>query len=383
MDLLILGASVRSAAFSAIRAGFRPVCVDLFADLDLTRVCSTTGRVEPGDYPEGLADAALALRPMPWIYTGGLENHPDLVDRISTHHRLLGNPGSVLRGVRDPLAVAEAVRSVGLAAPEVRLDPVDLPTDGSWLKKPLASAGGRGIEPWRGGTVPPGRFYFQQRVEGLSYSALCLGNLGRYGVTKCLGVTRQYVGRPGNRFAYRGTLAPCQVLPEFRDWVQSIGWRIGRTLAVEFGLRGLFGVDLILGETSVWVIEVNPRYTASVEALEWATGESVLMAHAQDFGIARPGSPIAIRPQEFVSKSILYATRPCIWNEITFPESPLDQMPEIADVPHPGTRFNPGEPVLTILASGDSPTDCRRRLAERLRWWRRRLDIGPRLKPGC
>jgi len=37
-DLLILGASCRAAAFSALRAGFRPRCADYFADRDLAAV---------------------------------------------------------------------------------------------------------------------------------------------------------------------------------------------------------------------------------------------------------------------------------------------------------------------------------------------------------
>jgi len=33
-QVLIVGASARAAAFSALRAGLRPWCADLFADLD-------------------------------------------------------------------------------------------------------------------------------------------------------------------------------------------------------------------------------------------------------------------------------------------------------------------------------------------------------------
>ncbi len=149
MDLLILGASARAAAFSAIRIGLRPTCIDLFADADLASTCPALW-VEPGHYPDGLARLAADLPPMPCLYTGAIENHPDLVDRISARHRLLGIQGDSLRAVRDPIALADAVRVAGLAAPEVRIEPTGLPVDGSWLRKPIASAGGRGISPWLG-----------------------------------------------------------------------------------------------------------------------------------------------------------------------------------------------------------------------------------------
>ncbi len=53
------------------------------------------------------------------MYTGGLENHPDLVDRIRATRPLLGNPGSVLAEVRDPFQVGEVYRRAGISCPAV------------------------------------------------------------------------------------------------------------------------------------------------------------------------------------------------------------------------------------------------------------------------
>ena len=145
--LLILGASVRAAALSAARAGFLPLGADLFADVNLCRWARAV-RVE--NYPEGLADAAREAPPAPWLYTGGLENHPDLVDRIAASRPLLGNRGDVLRAVRDPQHLGEQLRAAGLCYPPVAFSPERLPCDGSWLCKPLASSGGLGIKVWRG-----------------------------------------------------------------------------------------------------------------------------------------------------------------------------------------------------------------------------------------
>ena len=48
--------------------------------------------------------------------------------------------------------------------------------------------------------------------------------------------------------------------------------RIGEVISGEFGLRGLFGVDAIKRQDSIYPVEANPRYTASVEVLELALG---------------------------------------------------------------------------------------------------------------
>ncbi len=367
MDLLILGASARAAAFSALRLGLHPNSADLFSDTDLAVVCPST-RIEPADYPQGLARFAVEIAPTRWLYTGALENRPGLVDRISRRHDLLGNPGETLRRVRDPLLFAEAVQDAGLVAPGARFDPSEVPRDGSWLVKPIASGGGQGIRPWFGGRSRPGRsVYYQERIEGLALAGSFVGDGS--GAT-LMGITRQFVGRPGNRFAYRGSLGPWPVSTKIRDETE----RLGQTIASCFGLRGLFGVDLVLRDGRPWPIEVNPRYTASVEVLEWALGRSLLAEHLRAFGWnlgERDGSSV---PAEFVAKAILHAQRPILW-----PESGVDRssdpthFPEIADIPRTGTCFRAGDPVLTVFAQGDSIQDCRRKLAGRVREWRSRL----------
>src|SRR5437588_46110 len=98
-SLIVLGASARAAAFSARRAGFEPYAIDLFADRDLAAICPS---VKIRRYPHDFLVALAAAPQAPWIYTGGLENFPRLVDRLADVRPLLGNSGHVLRRVRDP-----------------------------------------------------------------------------------------------------------------------------------------------------------------------------------------------------------------------------------------------------------------------------------------
>src|SRR5687768_8535892 len=94
--LAIVGASARSAAASAVRAGFQPITADLFADADLRRIATAT-RISP--YPEGILDWLRTMQPPAWMYTGALENHPELVDQMAWVAPLWGNPGEVLTRV--------------------------------------------------------------------------------------------------------------------------------------------------------------------------------------------------------------------------------------------------------------------------------------------
>src|SRR5579871_3838271 len=92
---------------SALRSGSEIWAADHFGDLDL-RACATSVRVET--YPTGLIDALAAAPAGPWLYTGALENQPDLIERLAAIRPLCGVGGDVLRRVRDPLALAAALR---------------------------------------------------------------------------------------------------------------------------------------------------------------------------------------------------------------------------------------------------------------------------------
>ena len=117
VPLAIVGASTRAAAASAVRAGFQPIAADLFADADLRRIATAT-RISP--YPEGLVDWLRAIEPPAWMYTGALENHPELVDQMAWIAPLWGNPGDVLARVRSPWELAAVLQEHGLLFPEIR-----------------------------------------------------------------------------------------------------------------------------------------------------------------------------------------------------------------------------------------------------------------------
>ncbi|RPI80640.1 MAG: ATP-grasp domain-containing protein, partial [Planctomycetaceae bacterium] len=276
-SLLILGASVRAAAQSALRAGFDPTCADRYADSDL-RACA---RVLPvADFPAGLWHALRNTASVPWIYTGSLENHPALLQRIARDHPLLGTPAEVVRAVRDPVRLNRALVAAGLPALSVRLgvEPVP-PADSTWMLKPRRGAAGRGVAVWnaqaRGHLTLAEPHYFQRRATGTEHSALFLaGPLS----TELLGTSRQLVGLDwagAPSAAWCGNLVPDVLTGTTLEMVAAIGWAV----AAAFPLRGLFGCDFIMADGVPWLTEVNPRYTGSTELLEFHRQTSLLSQH--------------------------------------------------------------------------------------------------------
>ena len=114
---------------------------DLFADLDLRQAGPAT-RVEryPDQFEQWLRDANADA----WVYTGGLENYPDLLDRLAGIKPLWGNDGQTVRRVRDPILLQRALGEAGQLYPETLGSSEGLPRDGSWLCK-AGGSGGLGV----------------------------------------------------------------------------------------------------------------------------------------------------------------------------------------------------------------------------------------------
>ncbi len=365
--ILIFGTSARAAAFSALRAGLRPWCADLFADADLR--ARAAAMQLPGRYPDGFADLIDVELAGPWLYTGGLENRPFLVAKMARRRPLLGNNRAALLSSRSPFTVAQVLAKARLPGPAV-WGPGDrfVAAGRRWLVKPLAGSGGAGIQfldsAPGGAAVRPDRCYVQEFLEGESRSAVFIAD-GRS--ARLLGLTRQLVGTDwlhAAPFRYCGNIGP---LPATPGEVATLE-RLGTTLAAGCGLRGLFGVDGIWRRGTLWPVEVNPRYTASVEVLEYATGIPALAWHAGVFpatDLPALAVPVA---SDMVGKAVLYAV-----SSFTFPAmgpwleafgTPVCEMPRFADIPVAGTLIETGHPILTIFARGSTVDECETRMRQ-------------------
>ena len=355
--LMITGASARAAAFSALRGGFEPIAIDLFADQDLSSCCEAH-RVTR--YPHGIAPLAQSLPPCDWLYVGGMENHPSLVDQLAQRARLRGNSGRVLRRVRNPLLMNAALKEVGLPVAEARY--ARGRTKGDWVLKPLKSSGGSHIRHVRPGETfaDPAGHFLQRFIDGASYSAVYVAD-GQS--ASMLGITRQLVGPPWTlEFRYAGSVGPIQLADKLED--QFI--QIGETLTREFELTGLFGVDAIVAD-AVRPVEVNPRYPASAEVLERAGKFSAVAHHLESCNGQLP-KLAPEKADQFMGKLVVYTeTNASIGDAFHDYVSSVNQgrYPLIADIPQPNSIIQQGRPVTTVFTSGETIDEVISRLARR------------------
>ncbi len=389
--LILIGASVRAAAFSAVRAGFTPYSIDLFADRDLAAIGPA---VKIARYPHDFLPALAAAPQVPWIYTGGLENHARLVDRLAALRPLWGNRGGALCAVRDPGRLSAVAHDAGCQFPETWLGKVGCPglgttsianglstgssgllgSGGLTLVKPLRSSGGVAIrfaKP-RDLATPPRGTYLQQYVGGESASAVFVAAGGQ---AVLLGATRQLLGSDFNLprpFLYVGSLGPLRLAAQELSRISSLG----SAIAKQFHLAGLFNVDFVRNDAGLWPIEVNPRYSASVEIIERTSETPLIELHAQACESGRLPAAESPAAGGSAGKAVVYAERdgivPSELDDLVGQWNRDSRRPGLADLPRIGEALRKHQPVVTVFAQGDSLEEVEKELRSRV-WAVQRL----------
>jgi uncharacterized protein len=352
----------------AVRGGHRVVALDLFGDLDLRRAASRV--VTPSELGGGglaaLVRAAATETAIGVVYGAGFENHPALVARLAVRHPLLGNGPATLRAVRNPARLAAALRDAGLPHPRTFLTAPPEPSR-RWLRKPLRGGGGTRVREWRGGALPAGAFV-QERIEGVACSAAAVGDGVRAVV---LGLTEQLVGQRAfgvRGYRWCGNVVPPRLPAGEREALLSQARVICSCLAGAFALRGLFGVDFVWDGERAWTVEVNPRPTASLEAIEAAYGVRTFDAHLRACGGELPR--IDALGSGAAGKAVLFATEP-----VVIGDSLAWLQRGVRDVPHPGERIATGRPICTVVTTAATPQDAVADLGEQAALLRAELRV--------
>jgi uncharacterized protein len=396
--VLLAGISMRAAAESAARAGFTVTAIDAFADLDQHPSVRSLSLRRDLAAPVSAHAAARAARDIACdavVYGSSFENHPRAVRTLAAGRALWGNSPEVLRRVRDPRLVGEALSRRGLPVPAVGSMPgghagrsKDRPLNHSglvvhdadvghalegvrrdrshgdevrreWLVKPLASGGGHRVRPWRRATHVPHGCYLQERVQGVSGSVVFVAAGGR---AVPLGLSRQLAGDRAfgaSGYQYCGNVLAAADDAVFGrdDALEAAASVLANAVAETFGLVGVNGVDFVARDGSPYAIEVNPRWCASMELVERAYGLSVFGAHAEAcatgalpaFNLAR-----ARRDAGAIGKAVVFARR----DVVTGDTRAWLADPSVRDVPHPHERIRGGRPVCTVFAEARDAAAC-------------------------
>jgi predicted ATP-grasp superfamily ATP-dependent carboligase len=208
--VLIAAVSGRALAAAASRAGYRPLVVDLFGDLDTQAIAAASVRV-PGGLSRGfrrdrllpaLEELATARAPAGLVYGTGFEDRPALLQAVADRYPLLGNSPATVRKVKQPAALAALCQLLGIPHPPMSREGEG---EGPWLEKRAGGSGGGHVRPARQVPISSRRHYLQRRLPGRTIGALVLADGTR---SMVLGFTEQWAEHAPGRLRYHPGLLP-------------------------------------------------------------------------------------------------------------------------------------------------------------------------------
>ena len=340
--VLIAAISGRALAQSAQRGGYQPLVVDFFGDQDTLRVARDHIRL-PGGFAGGIAEDALSPalevlvdrhQPIGIVCGSGFEDRPRLLDGIAARWQLFGNSGEVVFKVKQPESLSAICGTLAIPFPEFLPTKPSDPT--GWLAKRIGGAGGSHVRP----AVQPARsgVYYQREVHGAPISLLFLADGVRATV---VGLSTQWVSATAGRpYRYGGAVQPATLAPET---AVSLTSAVDRLVAAT-SLIGLNSADFYVDGERFWLLDINPRPSATLDIFEPPKG-SLFALH-----MAACAGNLAAAPAYHTgakAAAIVYA-------EDDIPSIPVVDWPDwTADRPQPGITIKAGEPLCTVYAGDE------------------------------
>ncbi len=361
--VLIAAFSGRALAQSARRAGYTPLVVDCFGDLD-TRAAAhelicLPARVQVGFIKRPLIAALQSLvanapaPPIGLVLGGGFECNPKLVAALGERFPLIGNSADMIRRVKDPTEFFDTLARLGIRHPHTQLAPPA--NHEGWLMKRIGGSGGLHIHYCPDSFEPDPRRYFQREQKGEAISVLAIAS--RRGTAVAL--SRQWSSpRKRRPYRYGGAVSGITVDDDLETRLVDTAL----TVISEFSLTGLISLDFVLHEGEPLLLEVNPRPGATLDIFDDPSG-SLFAAHLAACSGENPATFLKGRwqPARAAAAAYLYADNGAI-------TVPTINWPEwAADRPIPGSEIARGQPLATVtataLTSHEAENLCRARLS--------------------
>ena len=386
MNLLIVGFSTRGLAECAAlshSSGYSVTALDYFGDMDQGRWSKSYSLRRDFQSSTFSAEAligaldrleATGIKYEAVAYTSGMENRPDVIRHIANNKRLLGNPAPVVEAVRDFKNVHRVLQSIGINYPRTLHSWRSPPPPGDWLCKPIDSGGGDRIIRALPDAPVPDRYMLQEFCQARPASVAFVAN-GRdariLGLSEQLCGLEQFAAKP---FLYCGNIVPLTFSPKdsgisHGEQMLLKARKMVTMLTRQCGLMGVNGIDFLLtDEGDVLFLEVNPRYSASMELYLKAYGLDVFRLHVEAFQGKLPNRHSL--PEENPGYK-----GPCWGKAIVY--APWDLLTEdtktwfargIRDIPYPNEEIPAGAPLCTVFAEAESRNGCLDALEEKRGW---------------
>ena len=288
------------------------------------------------------------------ILTSGFENRPDIWKKMENIKPIIGNSAETIKKVRDVNNLWEFCKASNFKFPnyvDLNLSEDITDLDFPLIFKPKSSGGGQNIHLINDSNQfmkilselsNKNEYIVQEFVEGVDISATISCNGEKSSV---LGITKQILGEKflgaTSEFLYCGNIIPFKVNNKIYKEIK----KISNELTKKFNLKGINGIDFILKNNELYLIEINPRFPGTIELLEILTHKNIFYEHVKS-SIFNEVSEIKYDFKQLGVKFILYSTKDMKIGE-------LNSIEGIYDIPLSGSIIKNRDPICTMLIIGD------------------------------
>lgn len=355
--IIVAAISSRIYVEAAVKAGYDVIAIDAFVDIDVEKLaqkCFQVALVEnqlDGNQLIAILDNLNLQHIVGFCYGAGFERHSNLLAKINKRLRVLGNPPSVIDHCKLPAKFFAICKQLHIAFPEVAYKAPLVGKD--WLAKRVGGSGGGHIKLFDDASVSlSADTYYQKRLQGMPISCLFLAS--KHGVD-IIGVNEQWFDSSNTEpFRYGGAVSHADINPKANlRLVEYV-----KQLADAFDLIGINSCDAICDGEQVYVLEINPRLSASMDLYR---NNNLMEKHIAASLMTLEASEIAlvVNKETSFAHQIVYATHPLkIKNDIIWPEW-------VRDIPNAGNQLYEGMPVCTVIAEAETAAHAKTLVADR------------------
>ncbi|MES9860415.1 MAG: ATP-grasp domain-containing protein [Candidatus Thiodiazotropha sp. LLP2] len=345
-ELLILANSGRAIAESAVRGGYRVTVLDGFCDQD-TLAIADCWAISQGFLRQDMdmfVDEITSHAPEDIsgvIFGAGLEESSLLLKRLSNVFHLYGNDPDVFEIIGKPRRFFSLLNRLRIPYPEVSFTPPYSADENSWLIKRTSSCGGQGVAYFNSQhSAADSKCYYQKHLPGQVMSVVFIADGKRH---RTIGYNRLGMNsaKPPAPFLYTGATGQASLNGIQRNQLDNIVEK----LVFELGLRGVNSFDFILNEDDVYLIDLNPRPSATLELYEHLLTDGWINHHVRACQGELPVMPI-VTEAVVHGHQIVYAPR-----TLQIPLS-MNWPDWVKDRPADGSRIAEGQPLCSLHGTG-------------------------------
>ncbi|MES2501491.1 MAG: ATP-grasp domain-containing protein [Pseudomonadota bacterium] len=362
MNKTIVIAAISSRVYvqAAVDAGFEVIALDAFADVDTKNLAKKVIQIDVsnGQFNSEQLLATLTLLKlsdcMGFAYGAGFEAQPELLCKIALIMPIIGNTSEVITQCKQPSTFFALCEQFAMPYPETVFEKPNNTL--GWLQKKVGASGGEHIKALLPINLQPSDIvlkpdvYYQQKQAGTPVSCLFLADGSS---AQVVGFNEQWCS-PTLLFPYRFGGAVSQI--ELSEAVQHKLTAFVMSITKELGLKGLNSCDCIVHDEDVFMLEINPRLSASVGLYE-AKRSNLFEAHVASCLGRLSEWPIADKQSR--AMQIIYA------NKIA--KVPLDMdWPEwVCDIPQPNSVIPTGMPICSVMADARTAKLAKQKVLQR------------------